>query len=289
MHHGCHQHITAPADVSCPSLTRPGPHPCLSRTPNHAACPPSPARHPYILPPFGTSRPPPCFPCHCTPFSGPFRASRLSTSACFADDKVDLPSQQLLCERYAEPTCCIAVRTVGGHDPYRQGLRPLLPVSLTNVPYKQSVELYCGRNIVVSACASPCPMWADPPIQMFHSICDPIIHTWQNLFSHHDMPRHLPTVPPVGPSARSVCPRALTVRTLQGFTQASRAETRVPDTPSVSCSLSCSTASCLCESCTLPPTIVPRLWHSLVRHHARRPRLQGPSPHSCFTTYQCAL
>ena len=56
-------------------------------------------------------------------FSGPFRASRLSTSACFTDDTVDLPSQQLLCEHSAEPALPIAVWTVGGHDPYRQGLR----------------------------------------------------------------------------------------------------------------------------------------------------------------------
>ena len=52
---------------------------------------------------------------------------------------------------------------------------------------------------------------------------------------HHDVPRHLPAVPPVGPSARSALPRALTARALRGFTQASRAETRAPDTPSASC------------------------------------------------------
>ena len=32
---------------------------------------------------------------------------------------------------------------------------------------------------------SPCPMWADLPIQMFHSICNPVIHMLQNLFHAH--------------------------------------------------------------------------------------------------------
>ena len=36
--------------------------------------------------------------------------------------------------------------------------------------------------VVVSVCASPHPVRADLPIQMFHSVCDPIIHTRQNLF-----------------------------------------------------------------------------------------------------------
>ena len=117
------------------------PHPCLSRTPNHTTCPPSPARHPCILPPFGTSRPPPCFPCHCTPFSGPFHVSWLSTSACFADDTVDLPSQQLLCERSAEPPHRIAVWTIGGHDPYRQGLRHVQHHELIPEPHLPALRV----------------------------------------------------------------------------------------------------------------------------------------------------
>ena len=45
-------------------------------------------------------------------------------------------------------------------------------------------------------------MRADPPIQMFHSICDPIIHTPQNLFRTSpflytiSVSLHVPLLPP---------------------------------------------------------------------------------------------
>ena len=94
---------------------------------------------------------------------------------------------------------------------------------------------------------------------------------------HHNMPCHLHAIPPVCPSTCSARPQALTMRALRGFTQASRAETGAPDTPSASCSPSCSMVLCPCESHALLPAIVPRLWHSLVRHHAHHPHLQGLS------------
>ena len=89
------------------------------------------------------------------------------------------------------------------------------------------------------------------------------------------------------PSAHSTHLRALTAWALRGFTQASRAETRAPDAPSVSCSPSCSTASCPCESRALLPAIAPRPWHCL-RHGIRLSSLwQLRDPRSCFTSRCC--
>ena len=57
-----------------------------------------------------------------------------------------------------------------------------------NPSYPSVSPMYHMKNllnfivVIVSACASPHPVQADLPIQVFHSICNPIIHTQRNLF-----------------------------------------------------------------------------------------------------------
>ena len=58
-------------------------------------------------------------------------------------------------------------------------------------------------------CASPHPVRADPPIQMFHSVCDPVIHMPQNLFRTspflNTISVFLTRMPPLPTDALPVC------------------------------------------------------------------------------------
>ena len=112
----CHREPCSQHDTMTPAASPP--HPWLHCTPVHSLhsdCPPQltlccpmpilPPAHPS-QPCFGTSWPPLHVPCHCTPFSGPFRA-------CFLECTFEASSQ--------------SIHEVWGHMRYGQSMREHAP------------------------------------------------------------------------------------------------------------------------------------------------------------------